>query len=191
LSRLDGYDKWKVFKQLDLVNDNVWLAGGALRGIFNPHETIEDFDLFFRSAVNKAETAIKLEQNQYETVFVCPQGKLQTMKNEAGIKIQLISENYYNSMEQVIENFDINAARIVWDGLQIHTTVQAAYDCKSEQITLWKTTFPNATFRRIIKYNNKGFSIPSETIDKFVRSMYNAGVNNLFLEDGAWRFYID
>lgn len=81
-----------------LINENVWLAGGALRTLIDPTEKICDYDLFFKQRENNPfepfdltidrndgevlKTKEKLEKLGFKLTFECPQGKLYSYEKE-------------------------------------------------------------------------------------------------------------
>lgn len=181
--------KMQEFLNLDLFTDGVYLAGGALRGLFFKEDKIDDFDLFFRNGLIAAEMAVKLESLDYDLVFTCPQGKLKTYKSkDKQIKIQLITENWYPSPESIIDVFDINTARIVTDGDYIYFDMSSARDARRREVNIHRLTFPMASFKRLIKYHDKGFKITNKCIEHFCQHIHQQGSAGLEI-DG--RFYID
>jgi len=177
----------KHFLSLDIVNQDVILAGGALRTIFKDDSKIVDFDLFFKDGLTPAKVSLQLEDLEFKNVFTCPKGELKTFKRD-DIKVQLITKTYYRDMEHVISTFDINACCIAYDGTKIVTTRNAIRDIFRKSITLNNVEYPNATFRRILKYKDKGYKVTNKAIDRFVDVIYNNGVEQSAM---SRVFYVD
>lgn len=170
------------FFTLQLLSDKVWLAGGALRAALNS-EHISDYDLFFANSYEAARVEVELEALKAEVVFKCPQGKLTTMKLD-GMKIQLITEFWYNDMDELIDSFDITACRFASDGKAMVTRYSSIRDAYNLEINLHKIDFPVATMKRIAKYVEKGYKLTTKAAIKFVETVRAAET----LDD---RVYID
>jgi len=184
-------DQLQIFLDLDIqVNGKYWLAGGALRHIFGCESPIDDFDLFFDNMITAAEVGLALEDKGFNCVFTCPLGELKTYKSfdHEGMKIQLITKNFYPDMKHVISLFDINACCIAYDGEFLVTTRSAIRDIKKKRVTLNDIVAPNATFKRMLKYQNKGYRVTSDAVDFFTRWVYDRGTTGDSMDV---RFYID
>lgn len=176
------------FLALDFLKDGTWLGGGALRAALRgDDDEIVDYDMFFRSIIDAATVEIELETLGAETVFKCPEGKLTTMKYK-DMKIQLITEFFYSSMEQCVDSFDINASRFITDGDIVLTRYSAVRDVLKKQITLNVVNFPVASMLRIGKYSKKGYKLKSSSALSFVENIWQRGKDNLEINA---RIYID
>lgn len=168
--------------------NNAYLGGGCFRGIFGKDEIVADYDVFFHNAYDAATMALDLEEAEYEVVFKCPQGLLTTLKKN-DIKVQLITEFFYNSGDQLINTFDLHACRFVLTPVDVLITDRNAIRAvRRKHITFNVVDFPVATFKRILKYIQKGYTIPNESIDKYVSGIYNKGISGDLLNT---RVYID
>lgn len=186
----------------ETARGNCWLAGGAFRSMFDKNDVLVDFDLFFSNELRKAEVSLDLEDMGYKCVFKCPKGELTTymkhvntdledaiMNNGSNmIKVQLISKTYYGSMENLLNTFDIDACRFAYDGEKFITTRRSIRSVKTKNITLNQVEYPNATFKRLLKYRDKGYKITNETIESFTNSVWNMGLNRVALNG---QFYVD
>jgi hypothetical protein len=178
-----------VIDYVKASNGRAYLAGGSLRGLFTktPDEVC-DYDLFFASQTAASEAVVFFEE-YCDTIFVCPLGHLVSFKTkDTGVKIQIIKEQTYINSEILISSFDINACCIAYDGKKVTTTRAAIRDCRRKRITINVANFPMATFRRIIKYVQKGYSLPQSTVIGFLTDIHEAGMANLTING---RFYID
>ena len=179
----------ETLKKLKLIRPGVILGGGALRGLFNEDEKIDDIDIFFTDLTQAPNVEKTLIKKGYKVVFKCPLGHLTTLKKEGEIKIQFITERQYVSPEEMIDTFDIEACRLAYDGKYVYVgSRQTIRDIRRKQINLWRIDYPNATFKRVIKYTAKGYKATSEAVDKFTREIWRKG--NLGQEMNT-RFYID
>jgi hypothetical protein len=187
--RVTSYEAIQPFLSYNLINSSgsqCWLAGGAIRSAIG-REPIADYDLFFRNSIAAANTRITLEDRGFEIVFKCPEGKLTTYK-KGDMKIQCITENYYNSMQSLIDTFDITACRYVMSDDRVLTSYSAIRDTLKKRINLHRIDNPVATMKRIAKYVSKGYTLTTAASEKFVDSIYEKGVERMELNR---RVYID
>jgi hypothetical protein len=184
--RLSGYTPAQSFLSYNLINDGVWLAGGAIRSAIMD-EPIADYDLFFNSNIYSFNTIIRLEELGAELIFKCPEGKLTSFKLH-GMKIQCITEDYYPSMESLVDTFDITACRYATDGKVIYTRYSSVRDTLSKKINLHRVTYPVATMKRVAKYAFKGYKLTDKASKLFVEDIYEKGEKKIPLNT---RVYID
>jgi len=184
--------------QNELVfNGGVWLLGGAIRSVFDKTQ-VSDFDLFFKDEESKDKLEKRLLSDGYKIVFKCKEGKLTTYKC-GPIKIQAITEVYRQSMEEHLATFDINASKFGLDcnsnELNIVYFDKALRDAKKKKLTLDRVMYPVATFNRLLKYKQKGYTIDQETIRDFCVGFLYELVPGIFVDNDVsgnlWRAYID
>ena len=175
-------DEIKKIINLNIINSTSWLAGGALRASYNSEE-IKDYDMFFKDVLSLNLSKTILENNNYEKIFDCPEGKLTTYKKE-NIKIQLVSENYYYSCEKLLDEFDITACRYAFDGKYVYCYFSSIRDTKNKKIDFHKITYPMASMKRIQKYIKKGYTLKNKSIEKFINNVKE-------MQNINGRFYID
>lgn len=185
----------------DTARGNCWLAGGAFRSMFDKTDVLVDFDLFFSNELRKAEVALDLEDMGYKCVFKCPLGELTTYVKQVNtdledcinhgpdlMKVQLISKTYYRCMEHLLDTFDLDACRFAYDGETFITTRRSIRSVKTKNITLNSIEYPNATFKRLLKYRDKGYKITNDCIESFTKSVWDKGFNRIELNG---QFYVD
>lgn len=179
-----------------------WLAGGALRGLVDEQDKLVDFDLFFSSAVRAAEVGLDLEARGFKVIFKCPKGELttyigpksdvdlekMTLSDGRQMKVQLITKDFYKDVEQLLHTFDVDACRFAYDGENVYTDRAAICSVKKREVTLHNVTHPNATFKRMMKYRDKGYKVTNEAVDFFTQSVYDMGMNEVTLQK---QFYVD
>lgn len=195
--REERFGRLADFLVLDLLNENVFLAGGAMRTLLLD-EDIKDYDVFFRKQYEVPEARQKLVDEGFELVFECPEGKLFTYRKEwepgpCGephiMKVQLIC-NEFGGPEDIINTFDFNAGRCAMDNRNVYITDQFIRDVMTKTLSLWRLTYPVATLKRLVKYANKGYNI-NQVSKEIVGELYNAGFNNVLWDDEQLRVYID
>lgn len=183
-----------AFLALDLVQahrGDVWLAGGALRSLIDRDDPVVDFDLFFKTEEARDVTVAKLEALGAECIFKCPEGKLQTFKlnlDGKDYKIQVITPQFYGNADTLLDTFDLHACRFAYDGDKITLFRSSIRAIRDKVATIHRVTHPNATFRRLLKYRDKGYKIPNQAIDMLVETVYDAGMEAKTL---SREFYID
>jgi len=179
-------DMWD-FLGLDILNDSTYLAGGAFRYIFNKKDYIDDFDVFFQDLKTLGQVKERLEANEAINTFTCPEGKLYSYAVK-GLKVQLITEREYSSPEELLRVFDINACRFCLYQDSFYTDKTAINDVKKKLVTFNRIDYPVATSKRIAKYRDKGYFVPTVSYEDFVFSIYQKGTSG---ENIDMRFYID
>lgn len=149
-----------------LIPGKTCLAGGALRTLIDSDEEIIDFDLFFINGTESSIIALKtmLLSEGADEIFVCPEGFLHTYKLD-GMKIQIITPRIYESAEDIIDSFDLDACRCVYDGEVITTDKMFIKNVMTKQLTVFNVTYPIPTFKRINKYKNKGYKIHNAIVE--------------------------
>jgi hypothetical protein len=207
--------KAERFRKIDyilatgLINEDVWLAGGSLRTLIDQNETICDYDLFFKDSINTIlnygklnKTRNKLEILGFKLTFECPEGKLYTytknicpdriwVGNEVStiIKVQLITEHFYSSPEELLSTFDLSPTYFCTDGEWLWTNKTAIKSVKKKVCSLLKLSYPiSSTFKRIIKYYEKGYScLPA--IETYMSNLLDS--NRIQYTEETTRRYID
>ena len=173
--------------------EGVMIGGGALRRLVTPSDEIMDYDLFFTkaSAVENVKSILLGHTNQcltheWKMVFECPRGELYTFKNNSGDKIQLITKRYYTSIAELIASFDITACCCAYDGKYIVSNRRFVSDVTNKRIYLNTVEYPAATIKRIAKYVQKGYMLPSTTALEYVMM-----VGDMKLTEENMALYVD
>ncbi len=166
------------------------LAGGALRSMID-QTPVCDYDFYFNSPDVADKVRSFLTDAGAIKIFQCPENKLTTFKLN-GMKIQLITIKYFKHPLDVIALFDINAARHIFTvekdktmGI-LHSGENSVSDAENKIITLHSITWPLATFKRIERYKNKGYSISEEEWKKYLKWIKNSPDS-----DDEILFYVD
>lgn len=181
-----------------------WLAGGALRGLVDDQDKLVDFDLFFSNGLRAAEVGLDLEARGFKVIFKCSKGELTTyvgdspqstdyegplkLQQKRQMKVQIITKDFYKDAEQLLHTFDIDACRFAYDGENVYTDRAAIRSVKKREVTLHNVTHPNATFKRMMKYRDKGYKVANEAVDFFTQSVYDMGMKEVTLQK---QFYVD
>lgn len=184
----------KSFLDLGIINHNVILAGGAFRScILKNEKEVVDFDIFLRNIEYAFVLKGILLGLGAKLVFECPQGKLYSFLltiNRVSYKIQIISEVSYSSVENLLAAFDVDAGCAAYDGTYFYFDTRMIMACKTKQIGLINLSHPMSTFKRVIKYREKGFGI-NKFIEQYVTELIEMGMAGVVLTPNLSRFYID
>ena len=180
-------NQFNKFIDLNLIDKNSYLAGGVFRHLFDKEDKIIDYDIFFKNEDGKTDIKEKLDKIGANNIFSCPNGKLFTYRYE-DLKIQLITEFTYNNVFELVDSFDINACRFCYHENKFYFNKESIKDVKKKRITLHRADFPAATFNRIIKYKNKGYILPHDTLEWIVNDIWSKGVSGILLDTSV---YID
>ncbi len=200
-----------------LINKDVWLAGGALRTLIDQNETICDYDLFFREVNTPHKSNVRIVQEKliklgFKLTYECPEGKLYTYEKKnycticntevrdfshspcwssnkvKDLKVQLITEHFYSSPEELLSTFDLSPTYFCTNGEYLWTSRQAIRSVKKKVCSLLKLSYPVSTFNRIIKYCGKGYScLPA--IETYVGNLLDS--NREVFTSESMRRYID
>lgn len=196
----------KTFEILE--NYNCYIAGGAITSLFTEQD-INDVDIYFK---DKTELfGLLYEKFSYEYIIYISK-KAITFKLSSGETIQFIYMNYYDEAKDIFNDFDF-------------TVNMGAFDIKKDKFILHEdflkdiaqkklvintnTAFPFVTGTRILKYQQKGYTIDNLEMTKLmltinkktIRSykkfeeqlggMYGENILELTKEDKEKKFSMD
>lgn len=153
-------DTTELFRVLNVVRNDAWCAGGAVRRSLIKHALDSDFDFFFRSADALAEWEKRLpsslslvrETEHHKSWKGTIEG------SQIPVEIQAIRFRYYASAEEVIDSFDYTITQFALDGESLVTTPEALWDLGRKRLAIHKVTYPVATMRRMLKYARQGYT---------------------------------
>lgn len=178
----DAFAQAKKFEWSAPLDTTFWLAGGALRSLLDPDQSVSDYDLFFKN-VQAAEMMGEILEKQYKfkLIFKCPKGELRTYKKH-DIKIQLITKSSYKSVDDLLSSFDftICMAAIEFNGSprKLHFTCLWVDDVKKKHLRFHRITYPVATMNRMYKYREKGYFMPQSEYVSFIMDVQLKEFNN-------------
>lgn len=151
-----------------------WLAGGVLRKLYTGQFVGEsDWDIWFRNSyqfnhacglIDKIANASVIFKSNNAVTF-------QYVNNNQIYTIQLICKKFYNTPQEIINNFDFTVCQLVSDGNKILFGDQTITDLRSNTLRL---TDDNFIFReniinRIVKYTIYGYTLHPSLYD----NLYN------------------
>lgn len=151
---------------LKLLEDDVYLSGGAIRAYINSEE-VKDFDLFILDKNKMELIKNNLKNDGFRIIFECPEGKLFSLKKKK-LKVQLIYNEAYNCPEDILYSFDFTITQFVLVNGILFTTKQAIKDTLSRKLRFNTIQYPSATLGRLYKYQKRGYHLDEEAKRDFV-----------------------
>jgi len=164
-----GSDKTIVALIRPDMKHGPWIAGGAALAWYEGRPVgLSDIDVFCRNK-KQAATLINLFKKYYIISIVVETENAITFRvtcvdpivtNDNWI-VQIITKNYYNSPQEILNNFDITVCQIVTDGHQYIMGNNTANHIKTRQL-VFNRIQPDL-IKRLVKYWAYGF-IPSDEL---------------------------
>jgi len=141
-----------VVKMIDPTADGPWIAGGAcLKWFDNSPIGDADIDIF---CANKNQASILIDKLHSKLQQVYKTENATTFREYKGSKtwnIQVITKNYYSSLEEVVNSFDITVCEIGTDGDRWILGNQFAKDFHSKTLRM-KYPLQDSSVKRLLKY---------------------------------------
>ena len=169
------------------IDNGPWIAGGVIRKLWQGLKWDDaDIDVFFKNKEQFTHFCKNLDPYLYEK---CEFGNLSqpilagltlksnpiassyessnactfTLTNLPGvnyaIKIQAIQKDFYNSAEELLEDFDWTVCQLVSDGTTIWAPQHTVIDLSKRNLVLSPTTKRTVKLGRLMKYSAYGFKV--------------------------------
>lgn len=148
-----------------------WIAGGSARLLwFGEDYTDHDIDIFFPD-VEKFRTIYRVMEEECGcSAFNTSNASTFTLsKNNREIKVQLITNNWYNTLDKLFYYFDFTVCRFATDGITVVSDVQTIEHCKQKQLHWNITSTQEVSPYRVIKYSGYGFDIDNWIFKRLVQ----------------------
>lgn len=148
-----------------------WIAGGAcIHWLSNPYVSVSgitDIDVYVKDTdqLNFLRQKI-LTSSRYSSSLVSNTGNAVTFKI-VGPKtwiVQIIKVHTGNTPAEVLDDFDIQACKIITDGHNIYAEPNALDDAANKIIRI--NNIKEDSVRRITKYLMKGYSLDEDTFNR-------------------------
>ena len=142
-----------------------WIAGGAcLRWYQGEPVGGSDIDIFCANAMQAEQTLSRIKSwGRFTTKFKSDnaitlgyQPKEYTVYSPMSWNLQVIIKRYYSSLQEVIDNFDITACQIGFDGENWLLNPYTARDIREKNLRMTLPLHPDAT-KRLTKYWTYGY----------------------------------
>lgn len=171
------------------LSEDVVLAGGSLRKLFDLREKIEDYDLFFICNAANFKTLVSITKRKlidagYVLIFECENQELFTYIS-GNNKIQLIAKQPYSSVGELLESFDFTCCCMAYDGKTFYIHVDAIRSIKNKVIYVNKITYPLSSIKRLLRFSGKGYKI-NDALEETVRQ-----INQMRLNENNMVLYVD
>jgi hypothetical protein len=149
-----------------------WICGGAARKICFGLPIDTDIDIYFQSHKQYELFLKKMEQAKIAGDDISVQGKSQWAESWLwnGITVQLITFQFFATLNDVLDDFDITVAQFGFDGWNSYSPYDSYEDEEKKLIKFHKLTRPMQAMRRIIKYSKQGYHLDDfQTLHFFKR----------------------
>jgi len=170
------------------IKQGPWIAGGSVRKLWQGLDwSGEDIDIFFnnRTQIEQFHNHIKykfikskfdlldeyiqptnLKKDTDIDVYETSNAVSYTLNNPSefgeAVKIQAIRRQFYDSAEDLLNDFDWTVCQFVSDGTTMWATPLAERDLAAKNIVLSPTTTRTVKTLRLMKYSAYGFNASDE-----------------------------
>lgn len=158
--------------QSDSLN-GPWVAGGAcLRWYQNQPVAENDIDIFCKNAKQAADLINRIKSyGRYVVKFTSENATtIEYISQDSNATtnrwiMQVITKRYYESMEEVIDNFDLSVCQIATDGRQWILGTYTARDIREKNLRMQDVLHADAV-KRLTKYWIYGYRPVEGLIDR-------------------------
>jgi len=190
-----GAKPWQVVQDEDLINEDKfplvhhfdkelvslikpnmetgpWIAGGAVLSWYN-NEPIGagDLDVWFNSNIQREAVIDRLKRDGFNKVGNTSKA-MSFSKYKSGYDhaklVQLIQLNFFNSPEEVLNDFDFTVSQLVTDGATLKMGEHTARDIKARVLRMHNIKFNRNYIDRVIKYQTYGYTPLPETMQYII-----------------------
>jgi hypothetical protein len=178
------------------LSDGPWIAGGGPLTWYNQQPTLEnDIDIFCKDT-DQANDIVKTLNTKSGSSMLCQTANAVTFEVysvaadfgrttrhtfKGRKKVQVITCKYFNSAQEVIDDFDITVCKIVTDGYKYITGENTIKHIKNKELAFTKFT-PNS-MKRYVKYSAYGYTPSAETFAELVKFYSNNPTKYTILDD--------
>lgn len=157
---------------------NCWIAGGSVLNYAIGKNLVSDYDLFFPNAMEHFKCLKHFMSKGGEIVY----------ESEKGVKIKYkdniydLVKVYFNSVDELLDDFDITACKIAVSYEGVHLKDEVKSDIIHRELHIVNYKNPYVLFKRIIKYMSKGFSISNKEIANFIINVKETPISEKEME---------
>jgi len=172
---------WKTIS--NLIPGGAWLAGGAVTSLLRNANNSNDYDVFFNSEASMLQLKNNLD-NMEEATLISTTDK-SFLYQYAGNLINVIRRQYYPSIEALFADFDITICMFALDtqpfnAMNLYCGNLSLLDLANKEIRINNINQLGSTFKRVIKYGAKGFTVPKDTYEKLGEVFVKASGTKVF-----------
>ena len=168
------------------MKNGPWIAGGAaLRWYQGLPVGDNDIDIFCANALQAQRVIENIKSyGRYSTKFESDNAITLSYHNKDSKywTLQIIKRRYFNSLQEVIDNFDISVCQIGTGGMEWHMGKNTARDIREKNLRMTMPLQPDAA-KRLAKYWTYGYR-PVDGLLEAVQTNPNA--KQLFEVDGDY-----
>jgi hypothetical protein len=163
----------EMVKQI-LALGNCVLAGGRLCAILNGTKS-NDYDIWsFHTVQTHYEFLQAVDQivggtSRWVSEHVF---EFETTLDAFTLKIQVMNFSDKLNPQDVIDNFDISAVKIAWDGTTMWADRNDLRATFKKEIKFVKIKNPLSAFKRFLKYHDKGYSCNDAQMREFIEKLH-------------------
>jgi len=180
-------NKLATYLKLDM-DDGPWLAGGSVRKLYhNIPVGYSDWDIFFKD-YDQFNTVRQIIQNDPSSTLVHESSNAMTYtfdwtKENVPFQLQIIKRKYYQSVIELLNDFDFSICKYATDGTSFSISEEALLDEKRKilRCDLSKADRPGF-IKRIIKYIVYGYT-PSQELLQYIYDNHNVIDFNTMVDD--------
>ncbi len=166
---VNSADSAVVYKLIAPSSKGPWIAGGACLSWYNNRACSSDIDVYFKNQKQYDATLEYITKNhQIYNKIDSNNAVTLTLQSGSLFNVQLIKKTFYQSAQEIIDDFDISVCQIVWDGEKL-TVGKYFVDDVAKKILRFVNLNPNS-HKRMLKYICYGYEPESDTIEKLINS---------------------
>lgn len=134
---------------------NVWIAGGAVRDSVIG-DTIKDIDVFGTNA----ESLDKFIEEELKNYTRLRDTELLKEFKQGDWRVQVVYR-FYVGIKECLDSFDFTICQFAYDGDKVFTTPESITDSFRKRLVVHsiQKDFTMDSFRRVVKYVKKGYTI--------------------------------
>lgn len=146
-----------------------WVAGGAARKLFRGDNLgRSDIDIFFPNQASYESFKATFLENAKGTLF--DKEWVSSFICASGSVVQFVHGKFFDSLEDVMNSFDISVSMFATDGKTVMHTPEAAEDDRNEIIRIVnEQPYKSPRLRRLAKYCGNGFTPLPGVITEMLR----------------------
>jgi len=158
---------------VNAINPNMetgpWIAGGAALAWYNgDHVGRSDIDIFSRNVGQFHDMHATIMKLGAHIVYQSESANTYGLNDENGTKIytlQLICRRYFDTAQELLENFDISVCKVVTDGDHFVLGDGTALDI-NDKVLRMRTPLNQDAVKRLVKYWCYGYYPTDELLEE-------------------------
>lgn len=179
-------DIWEIFDRMQV---KIFIAGGCFTQLFT-NGRINDVDVFFKSK-DDLDRVLPMIDNCDEFSSMRSNEAVKNLKYR-NLKVQLILKYFFESEEQIFNEFDFTIVKACYDGDRLKYHERFFIDlAKKRLVPNENLVKPLSTFKRMVKYISRGYSICPVGQSRIAKNINNLKIDWDNPEQNQIDFYPD